>query len=76
MSRIEPIELREKRFNFLPACFISHGEPHRIWRVEEIWSRPARWRRPPRNYFRVRCVDNQVYQIVQDLRINAWYVEH
>ncbi|GIV97221.1 MAG: hypothetical protein KatS3mg057_1878 [Herpetosiphonaceae bacterium] len=75
MARVEPIDLREKRFNYLPARFMWRGEQHRIRRVERVWSRPGRGARSPRTYFRVRCYNDKVFDIFQDVRLNAWYLE-
>ena len=73
--QIEPIQLTHKRHNYLPMAFLWRGMSHQVARIERVWSREARWARPPRHYFRVRCTNNQVYNIFQDVRLNAWCVE-
>ncbi len=73
--RAEPILLREKRFNYLPTTFLWRGVDHRVHRVERAWSATGRRQTTPRHYFRVRCIDDRVYNIFQDVRLNAWYVE-
>lgn len=72
--RIEQIRLY-KRHNYLPERFIWRGMAHTIARIEQIWSANGRRSTPSRHYFRVRCGDNRVYKIFQDIRLNAWYVE-
>lgn len=74
-ANADPIWLREKRFNYLPQQFVWRGVAHRVHRVERAWSAPATRQHPPRHYFRVRCLDDHVYQIFQDVRLNAWFVE-
>lgn len=73
--RVEPITLCEKRFNYLPTKFLWRGIDHRVHRIERTWSAAGGRQKPPRHYFRVRCGDDQVYNIFQDVRLNAWYVE-
>ncbi len=72
--RVEPIKL-EKRWNYLPHRFLWRGQTHLVHRIERAWSARARRRLPPRHYFRVRCLDDRVYNIFQDVHLNAWFVE-
>lgn len=71
----EPILLRKKLYNYLPNQFLWRGVNHRVHRVERAWSAGGTRQRPPRHYFRVRCIDNSVWNLFQDVRLNAWYVE-
>ncbi len=73
--RVEPILLKHKRYNYLPTQFFWRGVAHQVHKIERVWSARGWYRKPPRNYFRVRCHDNQVLNIFQDVRLNAWYVE-
>ena len=74
--RAEPIALFEKRYNYQPLRFMYRGEERRVRRVEKSWGESATWRRPPRRYFRVRCQDDQVFHIIHDVQLDAWYLEH
>ncbi|HEY1016005.1 MAG TPA: DUF6504 family protein [Herpetosiphonaceae bacterium] len=74
-AKADQIWLREKRYNYLPQQFVWRGVTHRVHRVERAWSAPATRQQSPRHYFRVRCLDDRVYQIFQDVRLNAWFVE-
>ena len=73
--RLEPIALREKRFNYLPFRFLYRGEERRVRRVEKSWGEAAGWRTPERHYFRVRCQDDEIFHLVHDVRLDAWYLE-
>ena len=71
----EPIALCEKRYNFLPQRFMYRGEERKVRRVEKVWAERATWRKPPRQIYRVRCQDNQMFDLVHDVRLDAWYLE-
>ncbi len=73
--RHEPIALREMRFNFLPSRFMYRGRDRLVRRIEKIWGEDATWRKPPRRFFRVRCQDDQIFHLIHDLRLDAWYLE-
>src|SRR4028118_1019701 len=73
--RHEPILLREKRFNFLPSRFVHRGVEQRVRRVEQSWDVQAGWRRGAGHYFRVRCQNNQSYDVFHDVQLNAWFVK-
>ena len=72
----EPIAVYEKRFNYLPLRFMHRGEERRVHHVEQVWAEQATWRKPPRRVYRVRCNDDQVVDLVHDVRLDAWYLEH
>ncbi len=71
----EPIALCEKRYNYLPLRFMYRGEERRVRRVEKIWAERATWRKPPRQVYRVRCQDDQMFDLIHDTRLDAWYLE-
>ena len=71
----EPIALCEKRYNFLPQRFMYRGEERKVRRVEKVWAERATWRKPPRQIYRVRCQDDQMFDLVHDIRLDAWYLE-
>jgi hypothetical protein len=71
----EPIALCEKRYNFLPQRFMYRGEERKVRRVEKVWAERATWRKPPRQIYRVRCQDDQMFDLVHDVRLDAWYLE-
>jgi len=73
--RQEPIFLREKRFNFLPRRFLYRGEEGMVRRIEKIWGEEATWGKTPRRLFRVRCQDDQIFHLIHDVRLDAWYLE-
>ena len=73
--RHEPIALYEKRYNYLPHRFMYRGEERRVRQVEKSWGEAATWRKPPRRFFRVRCHDNQVFNLIHDVQLDAWYLE-
>jgi hypothetical protein len=73
--RVEPIALQEKRYNYLPQRFMYRGEERLVRRVERSWGEAASWRKPARQFFRVRCQDDQVFNLIHDLQLNVWYLE-
>jgi hypothetical protein len=70
----EPVAVCEKRYNYLPLRFLHRGEERLVWRIEKIWGERATWRRPPRRIYRVRCQDDQVVDLIHDVRLDAWYL--
>lgn len=64
----EPIEMLARRFGFFPREFMWHGHRYQVEAVERCWTRPTR------HYFRVRCAEG-VFDLYQDVRINAWRLE-
>ena len=73
--RQEPILIREKRFNLLPYRFLHRGMEQRVRRVERAWDVGARCRQRAGHYFRVRCQDDQLYDLFHDVELNAWFVK-
>lgn len=72
--RHEPIQLREKRFNWLPYRFMHRGADQRVRRVERSWDVGARGDRGAGHYFRVVCLDGNTYDLFHDVALNAWFV--
>lgn len=72
-QRVEPVELVEQQFNFLPRAFRWRG---RLWRVQQILDIHERHgsAQVARRYFRVRCQDHRRYLLFQDLHIGTWHV--
>ena len=72
-QRVEPVELVEQQFNFLPRAFRWHG---RLWRVQQILDIHERRgsAQAARRYFRVLCQDHRSYLLYQDLHIGTWHV--
>lgn len=66
--------LLDRRYNYLPWRFVWRGAAHYVCKIERAWSAHG-WLRRPRHYFRVRCLDDQVYDIFQDVGLNAWFVK-
>ncbi len=68
---VEPVELCEQRFGFLPARFRHRGELRQVRRLERSWDKtgPA-----PRRYFAVRCADGTGWTLFQDLRAGTWHL--
>lgn len=73
--QIEPILLREKRFNYLPHRFLHRGIEQRVRSVQRTWDAAASWRRNARHYFEVCCANNQRFRLVHDVTLNAWFAE-
>ena len=73
--RQEPILIREKRFNLLPYRYLHRGMEQRVRRVEHAWDVGASWGQRAGRYFRVRCQDNQLYDLFHDVELNAWFVK-
>lgn len=73
--RHEPISLFEKRHNYLPRRFMYRGQEWLVRRIEKVWDEAATWRNPPRRFFKVRCQDDSVFHLINDVRLDAWYLE-
>ncbi len=73
--RVEPIMLREKRFNFLPQRFLYRGTEQQVRRIQRTWDAAATWKRNARHYFEVRCTDDRCFRLVHDIALNAWFAE-
>lgn len=73
--RAEPIAISEIRFNYLPARFMYRGEERRVRKVEKSWGKAATWLNPPRRFFRVRCQDDQIFNLIHDIQLDAWYLQ-
>ena len=65
----EAIAVLDKRFGYFPRAFLWHGHRYEVEAVERCWTRPHR------HYFRVRCAEG-VFELYQDVRINAWRLAH
>lgn len=72
LGRGEPVELVERRFNFLPQRFRWRGDLLQVRRVVAIRDRAAPG--APRRYFEVVCQDGATYVLFQDLRIGTWHM--
>src|SRR6266498_1799439 len=73
-GRVEPVELLDQRFNFLPRSFRWRGD---LWRVRSIvrgWEQPRVGLRPSRRYFEVTCGPGSRHILFEDLRIGTWNV--
>lgn len=68
---VEPVELCEQRFGFLPARFRHRGELRQVRRLERSWDEAGR---SPRRYFAVRCADGTGWTLFQDLRAGTWHL--
>jgi len=72
--RPEPVEMLDQRFNFLPRSFRWRGDVWRVRSIARVWDRPSTALLPPRRYFEVNCGQRDSYILVQDLRIDVWYL--
>ena len=73
-SRVEPIDLLDQRFNFLPRSFRWRGDLWRVRSIVRVWEQPcAKWR-SSRRYFEVTCGPGSCHILFQDLRIGTWHV--
>ncbi len=73
--RVEPILLREKRFNYLPQRFLFRGAEQQVRNTERTWEVAARRGRNARRYFQVRCANGEMFRLVHDVVLNAWFAE-
>ena len=75
-KRVEPIQVREKRFGYFPQRFRWHGRDYVVNRVERCWTiKRKRWGgRVERLCFRVHVHDGG-YDVFQDLVGNTWHIQ-
>ena len=73
-SRVEPVDLLDQRFNFLPRSFRWRGDLWRVRSIERVWEQPRGGWRPARRYFEVTCGLDTSHILFQDLRIGTWHV--
>lgn len=67
----EPIEIRERRHNFVPQAFLWHGRCYRVRAVERCWTVMRRQRHRARLCFLLRC-DEGTFEVHQHLASNTW----
>jgi hypothetical protein len=72
--RVEPIDLLDQRFNFLPRSFRWRGDLWRVRSIVRVWEQPCASWRPSRRYFEVTCGPGSSHVLFQDLRIGTWHV--
>ena len=72
--RVEPVDLLDQRFNFLPRSFRWRGDLWRVRSIVRVWEQQHGGLRPSRRYFEVTCGPNSHYILFQDLRIGTWHV--
>jgi len=73
-GRVEPIDLLDQRFNFLPRSFRWRGDLWRVRSIVRVWEQPCGGLRPARRYFEVTCGPGSCHILFQDLRIGTWHV--
>lgn len=73
-QRVEPIDVVDQRFNFLPHCFRWRGDVRRVRAIERVWEQPARGVRSARRYFEVVCGPEQRFVLFQDVHVGTWHV--
>ena len=72
--QVEPIDLLDQRFNFLPRSFRWRGDLWRVRSIVRVWEQPCASWRPSRRYFEVTCGPGSCHILFQDLRIGTWHV--
>lgn len=72
LTEPEPIELLERRYNYLPRRFRWRGSMRYIGEVVSVWDEANQQR--PRRYFQVACRGEE-YLLFQDLRLGMWYLQ-
>ena len=73
-SRVEPVDLLDQRFNFLPRSFRWRGDLWRVRAIVRVWEQPRAGWRPARRYFEVTCGPGSCHILFQDLRVGTWHV--
>ncbi len=74
-GRHDPIRVTAKEHGYFPKSFVWRGQRHDVQAVERCWTIQGRTLgRIEQHCFRVRCEDG-TYQLVQDLKRNAWFIE-
>jgi hypothetical protein len=69
----EPIEMRRRRYGYIPEVFFWHGHSYRVHTVERCWTVVTRPHCDGRLCFRVRCIEG-TFELYQDLLANTWHV--
>ncbi len=69
--RKDPIRLLAQRHNYFPKKFMWRGQQYTIFAVVEAWTEMKR--KGAQHFFRVRCQEG-MFDIYQDLPLNAWYL--
>ena len=72
--RVEPVDLLDQRFNFLPRSFRWRGDLWRVRSIVRMWEQPRAGWRPSRRYFEVTCGPGSCHILFQDLQIGTWHV--
>jgi len=72
--RVEPVDLLDQRFNFLPRSFRWRGDLWRVRSIVRVWEQPCAGWQPSRRYFEVTCGSGICHILFQDLRIGTWHV--
>ena len=73
-GRVEPVDLLDQRFNFLPRSFRWRGDLWRVRSIVRVWEQPCGGLRPARRYFEVTCGPGSCHILFQDLQIGTWHV--
>ena len=73
-GRVEPVDLLDQRFNFLPRSFRWRGDLWRVRSIVRVWEQPRAGWQPSRRYFEVTCGLGSCHILFQDLRIGTWHV--
>lgn len=71
LSKKEPIRLMSRRHNYFPQRFMWRGQQYSVSAVERAWTKMRR--NGSMHFFRVRCREG-IFDIYQDLPLNAWYL--
>jgi hypothetical protein len=69
----EPIEIKERRYGFVPQSFLWHGRRYRVHAVERCWSVGKRRWDGGRLCFLLRCAEG-TFEVHQNLATNTWHV--
>ena len=72
--QVEPIDLLDQRFNFLPRSFRWRGDLWRVRSIVRVWEQPQIGWQSSRRYFEVTCGPGSCHILFQDLRIGTWHV--
>ena len=73
-GRVEPVDLLDQQFNFLPRSFRWRGDLVRVRSIVRVWEQPHAGWRSSRRYFEVTCGPDSCHILFQDLRIGTWHV--
>ena len=71
----EPVDMIERRFQFLPRVFRWQGRRYDVEAVLQCWA-VSRWRwrgRVERRFFQVQCAEGSM-ELHQDLRNGTWHL--